>query len=71
LEPLLETAKGGDWKKVEEMSARVAEFETLADGLHRDTVSAISQGVFFSGSREDSLELMEENDSSDLDIVGS
>ena len=62
LEPLLEAAKSGDWKKVEEMSARVAEFETLADGLHRDAVLAISQGAFFSGTRQDFLELMEEND---------
>ncbi|MGA8856249.1 MAG: DUF47 family protein [Candidatus Bathyarchaeia archaeon] len=62
LEPLLEAAKGGDSKKVEEMSARVAEFETLADGLHRDAVLAISQGAFFSGTRDDFLELMEEND---------
>lgn len=62
LEPLLEAAKGGDWKKVEEVSGRVAEFESLADGLHRDAVLAISQGAFFSGTRDDFLELMEEND---------
>lgn len=62
LEPLLGAAKCGDSKKVEEMSARVAEFETLADGLHRDAVLAISQGAFFSGTREDFLGLMEEND---------
>jgi predicted phosphate transport protein (TIGR00153 family) len=62
LEPLLEAAKGGDWKKVEEVSQRISEFETLADGLHRDAVLAISQGAFFAGTRDDFLELMEEND---------
>jgi len=59
---LLEAAKSGDWKRVEEMSDRIGEFETLADGLHRDAVLAISQGAFFAGTRDDFLELMEEND---------
>jgi predicted phosphate transport protein (TIGR00153 family) len=62
LESVLETAKTGDWTAVEEMSNRVAELETLADGLHRDAVVAISQGAFFSGTREDFLELIEQND---------
>jgi predicted phosphate transport protein (TIGR00153 family) len=62
LEALLEAAKNGDWEKVEEASRKVAELETLADGLHRDAVLAISQGAFFSGTRDDFLHLMEEND---------
>lgn len=62
LEPLLEAAKGGDWSRVEDATDKVGELETLADGLHRDAVLAISQGAFFSGTREDFLELMEEND---------
>lgn len=62
LEALLQAAKTGDWKKVAEFTNKVAELETLADGLHRDAVVAISQGAFFSGTREDFLELMEEND---------
>lgn len=62
LESLLDAAKSGDWKAVEEMTDKVAELETLADGMHRDAVMAISQGAFFSGTREDFLELMEEND---------
>ena len=62
LEAVFESAKSGDWKQVEEMTNRVAELETLADGLHRDAVVAVSQGAFFSGTREDFLELMEEND---------
>lgn len=62
LQSLLESAKTGDWNAVEEMSNRVADLETLADGLHRDAVVAISQGAFFSGTREDFLELIEEND---------
>jgi predicted phosphate transport protein (TIGR00153 family) len=62
LESVLEAAKLGDWKSVEKATDEVAELETLADGLHRDAVVAISQGAFFSGTREDFLELMEEND---------
>lgn len=62
LESVLESAKAGDWKNVEKMTDKVAELETLADGLHRDAVVAVSQGAFFSGTREDFLELMEKND---------
>ena len=62
LESVLGSAKTGDWKTVEQMTDKIAELETLADGLHRDAVVAISQGAFFSGTREDFLELMEEND---------
>jgi predicted phosphate transport protein (TIGR00153 family) len=62
LESVLEATKTGDWKTVEQMTDKIAELETLADGLHRDAVVAISQGAFFSGTREDFLELMEEND---------
>ena len=62
LESVLESAKTGDWKEVEKMADRVAELETLADGLHRDGVIAVSQGAFFSGTREDFLQLMEKND---------
>jgi predicted phosphate transport protein (TIGR00153 family) len=62
LESVLKSAKAGDWKNVEEMTERIAELETLADGLHRDAVVAVSQGAFFSGTREDFLELMEKND---------
>jgi len=62
LESLLEAAKMGDWELVQGISDEIAQLETLADGLHRDAVVAISQGAFFSGTREDFLELMEEND---------
>lgn len=62
LDPLFESARNGDWKNVEAITDKVAEFETLADGLHRDAVVAISQGAFFSGTRDDFLELLEEND---------
>ncbi len=62
LESVLESAKTGDWKEVEKMADKVAELETLADGLHRDGVIAVSQGAFFSGTREDFLQLMEKND---------
>jgi predicted phosphate transport protein (TIGR00153 family) len=62
LEPLFEYAKQGDWKQVNAVADKVAEFETLADSLHRDAVLAISQGAFFSGTRDDFLELMELND---------
>lgn len=62
LDSVLQAAKSGDWRVVEEMTNKVAELETLADGLHRDAVLAISQGAFFSGTRDDFLELMEEND---------
>lgn len=62
LESVLESAKTGNWKGVEEMTDKVAELETLADGLHRDAVVAVSQGAFFSGTRQDFLELMEKND---------
>jgi len=47
---------------VNEVADKVGEFETLADGLHRDAVLDISQGAFFSGTREDFIELMELND---------
>jgi predicted phosphate transport protein (TIGR00153 family) len=62
LEPLLSAAKTGDWEKVSQITDKVGELETIADGLHRDAVVAISQGAFFSGTREDFLELMEEDD---------
>ncbi len=62
LEALFDSAKTGDWRQVNTITEKIAEFETLADGLHRDAVIAISQGAFFSGTREDFLELMEEND---------
>ncbi len=62
LEPLFESAKNGNWGNVVSITDKVAEFETLADGLHRDAVVAISQGAFFSGTRDDFLELMEGND---------
>lgn len=62
LELLFEYAKQGDWNQVNHIADKVAEFETLADGLHRDAVLAISQGAFFSGTRDDFLELMELND---------
>lgn len=62
LKPILEAAKVGDWKSVEETADKISELETLADGLHRDAVVAVSQGAFFSGTREDFLELMEKND---------
>jgi predicted phosphate transport protein (TIGR00153 family) len=62
LEPVLQAARTGRWNIVEETTKRVAELETLADGLHRDAVVAVSQGAFFSGTREDFLELMEKND---------
>ena len=62
LDSVLQAARSGDWGVVEEMTNNVAELETLADGLHRDAVVAISQGAFFSGIRDDFLELMEEND---------
>jgi len=58
----LESAKTGDWASVEGVSDEIARLETLADGLHREAVTAISQGAFFSGTREDFLALMEEND---------
>lgn len=62
LEPVLEAARLGDWNSVEKTADKISEMETLADGLHRDAVVAISQGAFFSGTREDFLELMEKND---------
>jgi predicted phosphate transport protein (TIGR00153 family) len=62
LKPLFEHAKNGEWDQVEKIADRVSELETLADGIHRDAVLAISQGAFFSGTREDFLELMELND---------
>ena len=62
LEPLFDSAKNGDWENVGKITDKVAELETLADGLHRDAVVAISQGAFFSGTRDDFLELMEGND---------
>jgi len=62
LESVLEAAKGGSWQNVEQMTNKISELETIADGLHRDAVVAISQGAFFSGTREDFLQLMETND---------
>ena len=62
LEPLFEYAKTGNWTLVNQVADKVGEFETLADGLHRDAVLDISQGAFFSGTREDFIELMELND---------
>jgi predicted phosphate transport protein (TIGR00153 family) len=62
LERLIESAKTGHWELVEGISDEISQLETIADGLHRDAVVAISQGAFFSGTREDFLELMEEND---------
>jgi len=62
LELLLGSARAGDWKNVEEVTSKVAELETEADGIHRDAVIAISKGAFFSGTKEDFLSLMEEND---------
>lgn len=62
LDGVLESARAGNWQGVEAMANKVAELETLADDLHRDAVVAISQGAFFSGTREDFLELLEEND---------
>lgn len=62
LEPLLEAAKIGDWTLVENITTGITELETVADGLHRDAVLAISKGAFFSGTREDFLELLELND---------
>jgi predicted phosphate transport protein (TIGR00153 family) len=62
LESVLQAARNGQWNIVEETTNKVAELETLADGLHRDAVVAVSQGAFFSGTREDFLELMEKND---------
>lgn len=62
LELLLESARAGNWNEVEELSERVAELETKADGIHRDAVVEISKGAFFSGTKEDFLNLMEEND---------
>ena len=62
LEPLIESAKTGHWELVEGISDEISQLETIADGLHRDAVIAISQGAFFSGTREDFLELMEQND---------
>jgi len=63
LEPLLEAARADKWKMVEELSAKIGNLEKQADASHRDAVIAISQGVFFSGIREDFLQLMEQNDS--------
>jgi len=62
LEQLFEYAKTGDWDRVNSVADKVAELETLADGLHREAVLAISQGAFFSGTRDDFLQLMELND---------
>jgi predicted phosphate transport protein (TIGR00153 family) len=62
LQSVVDSAKAGDWKSVEERTDKISELETLADGLHRDGVVALSQGAFFSGTREDFLELMEKND---------
>ena len=62
LEPLLESARNGDWESVEVISDKISELEKKADGSHRDAVIAISKGVFFSGIRDDFLQLMEQND---------
>ena len=60
--PLFDAAKTGDWQKVEEVCREVDGLETLADGMHNDAVVAISQGAFFSGMRDDFLQLMELDD---------
>ncbi len=62
LEPLLDSARNGDWKSVEAISDKISELEKKADSSHRDAVIAISKGVFFSGIRDDFLQLMEQND---------
>jgi len=62
LEPLLESARRSDWKTVEEISDTISELEKKADNSHREAVIAISKGAFFSGIREDFLQLMEQND---------
>lgn len=62
LESLLTSARAGNWKNVEEVTNRVSELETEADGIHRDAVITISKGAFFSGTKEDFLSLMEGND---------
>jgi predicted phosphate transport protein (TIGR00153 family) len=62
LQSVVDSAKAGDWKSVEDRTDKISELETLADGLHRDGVVALSQGAFFSGTREDFLQLMEKND---------
>lgn len=50
LERLIESAKTGHWELVEGISDEISQLETIADGLHRDAVVAISQGAFFSGT---------------------
>jgi len=62
LDPLIETARNGYWETVQTITDRIGELERKADGSHRDAVIAISRGVFFSGIREDFLQLMEHND---------
>ena len=62
LDPLLESAHSGNWSKVEEISDRMTQLETEADEIHRYAVIEISKGAFFSGTKEDFLNLMEEND---------
>ena len=62
LQPLFEAGKTGDWRKVEDVCTEIDGLETLADGMHRDAVVAISQGAFFSGMRDDFLRLMEIDD---------
>ena len=62
LQPLFEAAKAGDWNRVVELCGQVDKLETLADGMHRDAVVAISQGAFFSGMRDDFLQLIEIDD---------
>src|SRR5208283_4058756 len=62
LGPLLESARNGDWKSVEAISDKISELEKKADSSHRDAVIAISKGIFFSGIRDDFLQLMEQND---------
>jgi predicted phosphate transport protein (TIGR00153 family) len=62
LEPLLESARIGNWESVEVISDKISQLEKKADSSHRDAVIAISKGVFFSGIRDDFLQLMEQND---------
>jgi predicted phosphate transport protein (TIGR00153 family) len=62
LQPLFDAAKSDDWSRVEDACRQVDELETLADGMHRDAVVAISQGAFFSGMRNDFLQPVELDD---------
>jgi len=62
LESLVESARNGDWENVGSISDKISELEKKADNSHRNAVIAISKGVFFSGIRDDFLQLMEQND---------